>query len=115
MRFARRRSAVIGPAARPVSIPEDIDESKRSPAVGVVELPDHVRWSGPTRRYDLGVRRDRALLYEQVLAEGTDDDVRRFVDVDELIDLWSDLVLPGHVRRTWAAWLQQHRGVFVAS
>jgi hypothetical protein len=78
-------------------------------ASGVVELPSWVRWSGPPRRYDLADRGDRALVYEQVLAEGTDDDVRFYVVVDELVDLWDELVLPGYVRAAWAAWLARAR------
>ena len=40
----------------------------------------------------------------QVLREGNDDDVRWFVRVDEVIDLWDELVLPCHVRQAWAKW-----------
>lgn len=64
--------------------------------------------------YDLSVRRDRARVYEQVLREGTEEDVRRFIDVDELIDLWDELVIPRHVRRAWADWLEDHRGINVS-
>ena len=35
-------------------------------------------------RYDLGTRSGRIRVYEQVLREGTEDDVRFFVDVDQL-------------------------------
>ena len=63
------------------------------------------------RRYDLADRRDRARVYEQVLREGTEDDVRRYIVVDDLIDLWDDLVLPRTVSQRWAAWLLEHRGV----
>ncbi len=73
-------------------------------AVGVVELPPHIRWSGPPRTYDLDKRRDRARVYEQVLREGTEDDVRHFVSLDELVDLWDELVLPDHVRAAWDRW-----------
>ncbi len=110
-RFEHSRSAVLGPAARPVAIPDDVDRRDARRASGVVVLPPHVRWSGPPRRYDLAQRADRALVYEQVLTEGTDDDVRWFVDVDQLVELWSDLVLPGHVRRAWAEWLKERRGI----
>ena len=92
-RFEHSRSAVLGPAARPVAIPDDVDRRDARRASGVVVLPLRVRWSGPPRRYDLAQRADRALVYEQVLTEGTDDDVRWFVDVDQLIELRSDLVL----------------------
>ena len=70
-----------------------------------------MRWSGPPRRYDLSDRSDRALVYEQALTEGTDDDVRFYVAVDELIDLWDELVLPGYVRAAWADWLHRRCGI----
>jgi hypothetical protein len=78
---------------------------------GVVELPPHIRWSGPPRRYDLADRQQRARVYEQVLREGNDDDVRRFIRTDDLIDMWDELVLPRHVRQAWADWLELYRGV----
>jgi hypothetical protein len=39
-----------------------------------------------------------------VLREGTEDDVRYFVDIDVLLDLWDELVLPPTVRQAWADW-----------
>lgn len=111
----RTRNATLGPSARPVAIPNDLDAIGVAKARGVVELPARVRWSGPQRRYDLDKRRDRALVYEQILAEGTDDDVRRFIDLDQLIDLWPDLVLPRHVRTAWALWLKEQRSIVVSS
>lgn len=103
----------MGPWTRPVSIPDDVDEPGIVKVAGVVELPSWVRWSGPPRRYDLRNRTDRALVYEQVLSEGTDDDVRTFVVVADLVELWDDLVLPGYVRRAWADWLER-RGISVS-
>jgi hypothetical protein len=113
-RFATQRSSTLGPRARPVAIPEDVDAPGVVKASGLVELPLRVRWSGPPRRYDLADRNDRARVYEQVLSEGTDDDVRLYVVIDELVDLWPDLVLPHHVRLAWASWLAARRGVTVA-
>lgn len=93
------------------AVPGDLDTTEVEKPTGVVELPLHIRWSGPPRSYDLGVRRERARVYEQVLREGNEDDVRRFIRTDELIDLWDELVLPRNVRRAWADWLQRHRRV----
>jgi hypothetical protein len=93
------------------AVPDDLDSAGKEKATGVVELPLHIRWSGPPRRYDLVDRQQRARVYEQVLREGNEDDVRRFIGVDELIDLWGDLVLPRHVRQACVAWLMRHRGV----
>ncbi|MBI2168087.1 MAG: helix-turn-helix transcriptional regulator [Actinobacteria bacterium] len=104
----------VGVAARPVSIPRDLDRYRGPKAEGKVVLPLHVRWSGPERTYDLADRRDRARVYEQVMREGLDDDVRRFVDVDEVIEMWDDLVLPRHVRRAWSDWVRRHRGLDLA-
>ena len=99
-----RRTGQESATTRPVAIPDDIADANESKAVGVVELPPHIRWSGPPRSYDLRQRRDRARVYEQVLREGSEDDVRHFVCVDELVDLWDDLVLPDHVRAAWDRW-----------
>ena len=112
-RFAATRSATVGPSARPVAIPGDVDAPGVAKAVGVVELPLRVRWSGRPRRYDLADRRERALAYELVLTEGTEDDVRRFIVVDELIAMWDELVLPLHVRRAWGDWLAASRDIAV--
>lgn len=113
-RFSTQRSSVLGPSARPVAIPDDADAPDVLKASGVVELPMRVRWSGPPRHYDLADRNDRARVYEQVLTEGTDEDVRFYIDVDQLIDLWPELVLPQHVRSAWCRWLAKRRGVTVA-
>jgi hypothetical protein len=109
--MARTRYPWLGPAARPVAIPEDVDDPSVPKASGVVELPFHVRWSEPAILYDLGKRADRMRVYEQVLREGTEDDVRFFIDVGELAALFDELVLPPTVRRAWADWLVRHPGV----
>lgn len=101
-----RRTGRESATTRPVAIPDDIADAVGFKSVGVVELPPHIRWSGPPRRYDLGQRRDRARFYEQVLREGTEDDVRHFVTVDDLVDLWDELFLPDHVRAAWDRWFR---------
>jgi len=93
------------------AVPDDLDIADVEKVSGVVELPLHIRWSGPPLRYDLADRRQRARVYEQVLREGNEDDVRRFIRADELVDLWDEVVLLRHVRRAWAEWLKRHRGV----
>ena len=77
-------------------------------------LPRNVLWSGPERTWDMSDRRQRAQVYEMVLTEGTVDDVRRFIDVDELIDLWPDLWLAPHVRAAWCEHLYHLRGLRLA-
>jgi len=97
-----------------VAVPADIDDSSLDKAGGVIELPVHVSWSGPRIQWDLADRRQRAQVYEIVLSEGTDDDVRRFIDVDQLVDLWDDLWLAPHVRQAWAEHLERLRHVRLA-
>ena len=108
--MAHTRTSELGPAARPVAVPEDLDDAFVVKAAGRIELPLHIRWSGPPIAYDLNDRGDRARVYEQVLREGTEDDVRFFVDADLLLELWDELVLPPAVRRAWADWIRRHRG-----
>jgi len=75
----------------------------------VVELPLHIRWSGPPVTYDLDDRADRARVYEQVLREGTEDDVRFYIDGDRLLELWDELVLPPPVPEAWTSWIEDRR------
>jgi len=98
----------VGPEARPVATPDDAGDPTVDKAHGRVELPLHVRWSGPPKVYDLGQRPDRIRVYEQILREGNDDDIRRYIDVDELLLLWDVLVLPDYVRRAWTQWSRRH-------
>jgi len=109
----RRRSGRTGretAVARPPAIPADLDDPKIEKASGVVELPARIQWSGPRRTYDLTKRDDRRRVYELVLREGTEADVRRFVRGEDLDDLWDELLLPAHVRRAWQDWLDRRRG-----
>lgn len=92
---------------RPVAVPADVDDSRLEKAGGVIELPLHVSWSGPRIQWYLADRRQRARVYEIVLSEGTDEDVRWFIDVDQLVDLWNDLWLAPHVRHAWAGHLER--------
>jgi hypothetical protein len=91
-----------------VAVPDDFGEASRPKASGRIELPLHIRWSGPALSYDLADRADRARVYEQVLREGTEDDVRFYVDADQLLELWDELVLPAPVRRAWTDWVERH-------
>lgn len=107
--MAQTRTSNLGPAARPVAVPHDLDDRSLPKASGRVELPLHVRWSGPALTYNLDERSDRARVYEQVLREGTVDDVRFYVDADGLLELWDELVLPPSVREAWSDWIESRR------
>jgi hypothetical protein len=107
--MATTRTPALGPAVRPVAVPADLDDGLAPKAHGRVQLPLHIRWSGPPVTYDLDDRADRARVYEQVLREGTEDDVRFYVAEDHLLELWDELVLPPAVRDAWAPWIEDHR------
>jgi hypothetical protein len=104
----------LGPFVRPVELPEDVDDRAVPKASGLIRLPLHVRWSGPPKTYDLDDRRDRSRVYEQVMREGTAEDIRFYIDTEELLDLWDDLVLPHYVRRAWANWFMRKRHIELA-
>src|SRR4051794_24030716 len=104
------RSSTLGSAARQVAVPDDLDDPSLPKAAGRIELPLHIRWSGPTITYDLDDRSDCARVYEQVLREGTDDDVRFYIRSEELLELWGELVLPPHVRGAWRERISREGG-----
>jgi hypothetical protein len=104
------RNWTAGPEGRPVATPDDIDTPGVAKAEGVIELPLHVDWSPPFRRYDLDDPVDRVRVYEVVLREGTDADVRHFIRLEVLVELWDDLVLAHRVERAWLAWFAR-RGI----
>jgi hypothetical protein len=81
--------------------------AERTETEQFVQLPLYVRWSGPERTYDLSDPAERRLVYEQVLSEGTAADVERFVGLDDLLHVWSDLVLPKHLRKAWELWFAE--------
>lgn len=106
----RARTGHETASVRPVVIPRDLDDPGIEKASGVIELPPWIRWSGAPRRYDLSKREERVRVYEQVLREGTADDIRRFIRVEHLEDVWDDLVLPTHLRSAWERWFEARRG-----
>lgn len=111
-----RSGASVKPGweTRPVAIPDDVDDPSIPKASGRVILPRHIYWSGDDpqgKEWDLEDPRQRELVYRMVMIEGGDDDVREFIQVDELIAMWPNLFLPQRVKAAWDAWLSERRGV----
>ncbi len=81
---------------KPVDAPASLNEL-HGPATGLVTLPLRVRWVPGDRSYDAGETGGARVVYQAVLAEGTVEDQRRFLNPDRLIELWPDLNLDQRV------------------
>jgi hypothetical protein len=92
---------------RPVEVPEDLDDL--APVEGRVRLPVEIAWSGQPD-YDLGDRQQLVRVYEQVLRDGTADEVRRYVRASVLLEIWDELYLPAYVRLAWEPWVAARQG-----
>ena len=97
-----------GAVTRPVAFPEDIADPTIPKESGIVELPLHIHWWAPFRTYDLDDQLDREAVYREVLTEGTPDDVRAYIRLDDLVAMWNDIILPSHVRYVWEPWLREN-------
>ncbi len=86
---------------RPIVVPTALPRLLVDSALATAELPLHLNWSDPSRRYDLRERHQRARVYEIVLREGGPADVLAYVDGALLVDLRDELVLPSAVRAAW--------------
>ncbi|WP_420623312.1 hypothetical protein [Candidatus Poriferisodalis sp.] len=90
---------------RPVEIPDDHGDRPAAVRTGRVKLPNHIAWSGQGE-YDLDDPRGRAHVYELVMTEGNEDDVRTYIDLEVLLGMWDTMWLAPHVREQWAEHLR---------
>ena len=90
---------------RPVEIPDDLGERPAAVRSGRVQLPSHIAWSGQGE-YDLDDPRGREHVYELVMTEGNEDDVRTYVDLDVLLGMWDTMWIAPYVREQWAEHLR---------
>ena len=92
-------------SGRPVSIPGDLEDGSLPKARGKVVLPGHIAWSFPYE-YDLDDRKQLRAAYERVMTEGLEADVRFYIDLNVLLDIWNEMWLSPHVRDAWSRWLR---------
>jgi len=88
-----------------ISIPDDLEDRSLPKASGKVTMPRHIAWSFPYS-YNLDSRKSLRSCYQRVMTEGLDDDVRFYIDLDVLLEVWDELWLSPHVRDTWSVWLR---------
>ena len=94
---------------KPYDAPESLDEL-HGPAAGTVTLPLRVRWVPGSRAYDVGEIGGARVVYQAVLAEGTVEDQRRYLNRGRLIELWPDLHLDQRVVDLWEGRFPELRG-----
>ncbi|MCQ3809789.1 MAG: hypothetical protein KTV68_04460 [Acidimicrobiia bacterium] len=97
----------VRPLGRPpVAIPSNLEDRSVPKASGRVRLPSHIAWSEPFE-FDLGDRCQLLLAYAQVMTEGLEEDVLRYIDLDVLLGVWDELCLSPYVRDAWSKWLSE--------
>jgi hypothetical protein len=90
----------VGSGRKTISVPSSLPNLEPVRAFARVKLPHHVAWSGQSD-FDLGLRPERGKADEILLTEGLPEDITMFVDGALLVDLWSELFLPSHVKAAW--------------
>jgi hypothetical protein len=84
---------------RPYAVPHTLEELA-GPAGGVVVLPGWLDWS-PRRSYDLSDPAALRVMYEQIIQEGREQDLKAYLNAELLLRVWPELILPVRVRRLW--------------
>jgi len=98
---------IVGARGKTIHIPNQLPRLSAGQALRKLQLPLHINWSQQDREFDLTLRKDRELVYELVLQEGTPRDIESIVDGTLLIDLWNELVIPKNVRSAWQPLIDQ--------
>ena len=83
------------------------------PTTGVVELPFHLYWSDDNNTFNLSKRARLRTMYQIVLTEGSADDVRSYINLALLIDIWNELWLSPAVHEEWDHWIEANRHAVV--
>lgn len=98
---------------KPYAVADSLDDL-RGPATGTVTLPLAIYWQPGSKTLSLD-NHEIYSAYQAVLAEGSEEDVKRFINKERLIELWPDLNLPIHVAKIWEKQFPELRGNMKAS
>ena len=80
--------------------PDDLADGIVGPASERVKLLNRLAWSGQDE-FDLHDRPDRVHVHQLVMTEDSADDVRRYIDLGQLVEMWVEMWLSPHVRERW--------------
>ncbi len=80
------------------------------PRSGTLQLPDRLAHQAcAARACDLDRVECKLALYERCLAVGTQYDIYRWVNLEDLVDLWPLLALPVGLKAEWTGALRSSR------
>lgn len=85
---------------KPYCVVESLSELA-GPYAGFVTLPVTPRWVPGERRYNVSELTEAQIVYQAVLAEGTKEDIKRYLNKNRLIELWPILNLDRRIVATW--------------
>lgn len=86
---------------KPFYVPDLLPRLPINKALATVTLSPHVEWSTRSRPRNLADRRQRMLVYQIILAEGSPEDINEFIDGALLVEAWDELHLPLSIRKAW--------------
>jgi hypothetical protein len=85
---------------RPTYVVEDLRELTRQ-LTGTVILPVSLNWT-PANSYDISDVQQKMRLYEAILSEAhSENDIKEYINGQELTELWERLRIPKRVRYAW--------------
>jgi hypothetical protein len=85
---------------RPFVVPGSEDELQ-GPATGMIGLPRRIAWNIDPF-FDIDDPRQAVAAYDRLLSDGTEDDIREFVNTTVLQRIWPQLHISAIVRKYWA-------------
>ena len=94
-------STHFGYRGKPFHVPDSLPSLPLGQAIRIVELPNRLAWSGQERVRNLADRSDRRFVYKQVIEEGTEEDILKYIDGRFLVDLWDELLIAPVIQELW--------------
>ena len=85
---------------KPYWIVDSLDEL-RGPYSGTITLSHSVRWLGDRHDVPVDSAGRRAMAYQALLSEGTDEEQARLLNKERLLESWPQLRMDNRVRSLW--------------